>query len=149
MDNWIQGPLTFQATGIVFRAERHASQPLTAAANTIVQYDAILEDPYAGWNATFFRWQAPYTGWYEVTITSTVSSATLVMSALVQTPESFIRLSEAGANGVLFGGAAGSQIVPLIGGSDWVKGATYVSAAATTNTVNGRYSTIEISFVSQ
>lgn len=148
-DTWVQDSLGFCTTGIVFRAEMHGSQSLPGGSNTPVQYDTIAEDPYSGWNASTFRWTAPWTGWYEVTVTATITAQTNVMAALVGTPQSLLKGSLIGVQAILFGGVTASQMVPLVGGSDYVYGSTFVQTTATTNTVNGRYSTIEIGWAGQ
>jgi hypothetical protein len=148
-DNLIQVPLTFLTTGIIFRAEQHAGQALTGGSNTVIQYNTILEDPYAGWSATAYTYTVPYTGWYEITVTGTMTVTGTPIEVLIKTPESTI---SGGAHPVLAsypGMASCSQTLPLTGGEDTVQGVTLVSTSTNTNTVNGRYSTIEISFVSQ
>lgn len=148
MDGWIENTLGFQTTGILFRAERHASQSLSAGYN-VIQFDTILEDPYGGWNASTYEWVAPYTGWYEVTLTCTVGVAAVTLAATVATPLMQARSSQIATGSAYPGIATGEFTVPLVGGISWAQGQTYVSAAATTNTTNGRYTTIEISFASQ
>lgn len=150
MDAWIQAPLGFQTQGILFRAERHASQSLTASTNNVIDYDTVLEDPYSGWNSGTFKWFAPYTGWYEITVTGAITAATMIIAPLVIS----IGGNTVAGSGVqclsTFPGiASASLLVGLSGNGGWVQGGLYVSATATTNTANGRYSTIEVSFVSQ
>jgi hypothetical protein len=148
-DGWVQSPFGFLTQDVVFRAERHASQTLTSSANTTIDYDTVLEDPFSGWSGSSFRWTAPFTGWYLVTVTATCSTATGVIAALTGTTETLQRGNLQSMNSSLFGGATAAQIVPLAGGSDYVYGSTFVNVSTTTNTVNGRYSTIEITFVSE
>jgi hypothetical protein len=148
-DSWVQAPFGFLTNNVVFRAERHASQTLTASTNVTIEYDTILEDPFGGWNATSYWWLAPYTGWYLVTLTATCSVVSGIIEALIGTPETLQRGSLTSMNSSVFGGASASQVVPLTGGYDYVYGCTNVNASTTTNTVDGRYSTMEITYVSE
>lgn len=149
MDTWIQDSLGFQTTSILFRAERHASQALTASAYNIIAFDTILEDPYSGWNGTSHQWVAPYTGWYAGWFTSTITAAVMAIAPTIATTAGQLRGAEQVCSATFPGMASASFIVPLVGGTGWIQGQTYTSATGTTNTVNGRYTTIEIAFVSQ
>ncbi len=149
MNTLIQSSLGFQTTGILFRAERHASQTLSASTYNTIQFDTILEDPYSGWNSGSYEWVAPYTGWYSAWLTSTISAAAMTIAPVInsQTLGQY-RGGEFLCAAAYPGMASAGFTLNLVAGS-YLQGQTYTSAAGTTNTVNGRYTTIEIAFVSQ
>ncbi len=149
-DGWVQDSLGFQTTGIVFRAEQTTNQSLSGGAENVIAFNTVLEDPYSGWSSGSSLWLAPYTGWYEVTITATIAAVSSTVAAQLQTPEGYFSLALTSQAGTFFGGTSGYAVVPLVGGSDWVKASINPSVSTTTNNVNvGRYTTMEISFVSQ
>jgi hypothetical protein len=151
MDTWIQNSLGFQTQGIVFRAERHASQSLTGAGNTTILWDDVIEDPYSGYNSGTGEWTAPYSGLYAVSVTIvTASGLAPVVGAGIATPETIYKTEAAGTSSAFDGGASAAQLVPMVGGSDWAAGFAFVSVSSvTTSTTSGLYSSIEISFESQ
>jgi hypothetical protein len=152
MDNWIQSPLGFQTQGIVFRAERHASQSLAAPGNTTILWDTVLEDPYSGYSSGSGEWTAPYSGYYAVSVTIVVTPGLGAnIGAGITTIETVYKTSAALTSSALAGGASAAQLVPAVGGVDYIAGFGYSSSGSTitTSTVNGLYSSMEISFVSQ
>jgi hypothetical protein len=150
-DNLIQAPLIFQTTGCIFRASRTSTQSFSSG-NNIVEYNTILEDPYSGWNATDYYWLAPFTGWYSITVVSSAISGTGIewMTANIITPEFyFTGCQSPGVNDDYPVIASATAILPLIGGTDWIKGGIYVSASTSAPTTDDRQNTMEITFVSQ
>jgi hypothetical protein len=150
LDALIQAPLGFQSQGIVFRAEQHTGQPFAGGGTwTTVGYDTVLEDPYSGWDGTS-KWTAPYTGWYEITVTNVITTLNAVIEAAVlQSGATRYELSCEAVAFALPGGTCGAVTLPMTGGADYVQGQIFSTAAGTFNTVDGRYSSIEITFVSQ
>jgi hypothetical protein len=148
MNSLVQAPLGFCTQGIFFRAEQHTAQTVSATTFTIVTYDTIPEDPYSGWNATSHRWLAPYTGWYEITLGNNVTAAVDIAACVLVTgtTRTFLAQQQAGFGA---GGANGSIILPLIGTEDYVQGQIWTNPGATLDTNTGRYSSLEIAFVSQ
>jgi hypothetical protein len=86
-DQWIQAPLSFFKTNVVFRAELSNALTLTNNVNTLVPYNVILEDPLGGWNAGSSQWLVPagYSGVYSVTVIAScaANASTPVLSARV------------------------------------------------------------------
>lgn len=144
----ITNPFTFQTSGIVFRAERHGSQSL-ASGSTVIQYDTILEDPYSGWSGVNWRWTVPYTGQYEAVTTGCVSIAAFSSCAAnIVTPYGTLDGAQHEALVAFPGMASGQQVISMVGGIDWFSGSIFVSTATTTNTVAGRFSSLEIRYLS-
>lgn len=155
MNNWIQSTLGFQTTGIVFRAEQHTAQTTGTATFTVVNYDTIVEDPYGGWSASStgnqpaHSWLAPYTGYYEVTITGCIATiSTILESAVLQDGSVLWELDESPV-GTFFGGGCGHVVMSLDGGVDYIQGQIWTNTSTTMQSTLGRYSSIEISYVSQ
>lgn len=152
MDNWVQTPFTFLTTGIMFRAERAASQSISATTFTVVQYDTVLEDPYGGWNSGSHEWVAPADGWYEITVTSMVSAVNgvLIGAIAITGTNPTYESTEIPIFTSAFGGGSAQALVYLVGGVDNVQGSVWCSVAATTPTTNeGRFPSMQISYVSQ
>jgi hypothetical protein len=148
-NNLVQAPLAFLTTGIFFRAEQHTAQPITATTFTVVAYDTITEDPYSGWNATFSRWLAPYTGWYQITVDDNITSTPDILAGVFITGTTRYDLAQQ-QPGLGAGGVSASVILPLVGGTDYVQSRVWVNPGATLDTnTPGRYSSMEISYVSQ
>jgi hypothetical protein len=145
---WVQATLGFQSDGVIFRAEQHTAQAF-AAGTTIITYDTVLEDPFSGWNAGSHQWLAPFTGLYRVTLTVVVNAVSTVLEPGIEVSGTTFIFSGENQVTTLKGGASGSLLVPLIEATDFVQGVIAVSAAAVASTVNGLYSTIEISYESQ
>jgi hypothetical protein len=147
----IQASLGFATAGIFFRAEQHAAQAIPATTFTTITYDTTPEDPYSGWNATSHEWVAPWTGLYEITITTNiVTGAPVPECVLLVTGVTRYEISQGPGNSLGASGCCGTLIVPLVGGTDYVQGQCWMSAAATLDTATpGRYSSMEITLVSQ
>jgi hypothetical protein len=145
-------PLGFFQQRVVFRAAQLGTTTTLPAGlgltRVTIQYDTVLEDPYQGWNPNTFAWQAPYTGFYEVTSSVSVTGvldANLFINTLVP--------AQAGLTAGLImpagtGTAGGSFYCYLVGGQDSVsiQGAI-VSPGSSVPTVNNPPSTLEITWV--
>lgn len=155
MDNWIQSTLGFQTTGILFRAEQHTAQSIAASTFTIVSYDTIVEDPYGGWsntstgNQAAHSWLAPFTGFYEVTITGCIATITTILESAVLQDGSVLWELDLSPVGTFFGGGCGHVVMSLDGGVDYIQGEIWSNVATSMQSTLGRYSSIEISYVSQ
>jgi hypothetical protein len=149
-DAWVQAPFGFLTDLVVFRAERHASQSISATTYTPIQYDTILEDPFAGWAATVANaWTAPFTGWYEICVTAQVSTSSVVMSAGAQITGSVVYRLDQLSTPTMPGGVTTSYTSAMVGGSDYVQGIAWTSIAAALSATAGRYSSVEITFLSE
>lgn len=151
-DSWVQGDLGFLTGSIVFRGKQTVQQAITPAATFVVlSLDTVLEDPYSGWNASLNRWAAPYTGWYEVTVFSSVATQAVILQTAVEltNTQQFIGSGFTQLAATLGGGST-SQIVPMIGGTDYVQAMAWTSAASDTDVSSqGRQPSMEITYVSQ
>ncbi len=116
---------------------------------TTVTFDTVTEDPYSGWNASTHEWMAPYTGWYEVIVGDNVTTAVDVQANVrVSGVTQYAVAQQQGALNA--NGVGGPIIVMLVGGEDTVASRIWVSPGATLDTATaGRYTSMEISFVSQ
>ncbi len=147
--NWVQSTLGFATQKICFRAHQSAAQTLTTGVLTL---DAVDEDPYSGWTAGGSNtWTAPFTGWYEVTVTvmSAAGSVWLSASMVVSGGTRFDGDSLLTTSGNT-GGATASQYVAMIGGQDAVTPECHASGSFTTEViVPGRTSSMEIVYLSE
>jgi hypothetical protein len=150
-DGWVQDNLGFLTGQVVFRAERHAAQSIAATTWTVIQYDTIQEDPYAGWDGTtgFMYWTAPFTGWYEINVTAQVSTSSISIAGGVFVTAALRYQTATLPTPAFPGGVTASFTVNMAGGSDYVQGQLYTSGASTLNATAGRYSAMEIIFLSQ
>lgn len=150
MNGWVQSTFGFLTNNIIFRAEQHTAQALTAATTEVVQYNTILEDPFTGWvGSPSYYWLAPYSGWYEITATTEVSTSSVSVGAMIEITGNITYEVALLPTPAFPGGCSGSYTVYLAGGSDYVQGIAYSSGTATLNSTAGRYSALEISFVSE
>jgi hypothetical protein len=150
-NTWVQAPFAFLTALVVFRAEQHTGQSISASTHTTITYDTVLEDPYAGWSAANHRWTAPFTGWYSITATAEVGtpSGTMDLAAAISV-SGIVRYQLAST--VVTINAAGTCVAftaALVGGSDYVSGEIWTSAASTLNSTAGKYSALEITFISE
>jgi hypothetical protein len=146
---WVQAPFGFLTDLVVFRAERHASQAISATTYTPIQFDTIQEDPFTGWSAGSFAWTAPFTGWYEICVTAQVSTSSVVMSAGAEISGSVNYRLDQLSTPTMPGGVTISYTSAMVGGSDYVQGIVWTSIAAVLNTTAGRYSAMEVTFLSE
>lgn len=162
MTAWVRNNFGFITTNTVFRAEQHAAagQALSSATFDALQLDTILEDPYSGWAGSgggtaqpAWSWLAPYTGWYEVSVTVPITAGAIWLSAAItisigmggvtQWLDSILTPSATG------GACSGAIVVPCAGGIDYIQAGTAVSANATTDTSGAaRYPSVEITYIS-
>ena len=146
---WVTDSLGFCSTGVMFRAEQQSAQSIAANTQTIVTWDTVLEDPYGGWNAGNNSWLAPVSGWFEVTSTLIVASAsgTLTNTVYVDSATQYAA-SAVSVPSTNPGGSCASFWVPMIAGTDFVQIRLNMTAATNTDAGQGQRSTLEISFVS-
>ena len=151
---WAQANLSFLAAGVLLRARQTTVQAL-AAGSQVLSFQAIDEDPYAGWSATAtgsqpaMSWLAPVTGLYQVTITPGVaSSANWVMAQAVITGVT-VTLGEDATNGTGGSGAGGMGTFAMVAGLDYLQGAVSVATAVNTVTGAGLQPSLEIALLSQ
>ena len=148
MNNWIQDSFGFLTTQVVFRAEQHTSQSLSGF--TLIEYDTVLEDPWGGWNGSTFAWLAPFTGWYEITLQHSISTAVTITEAVPLISYAPYEMSEVTCTSSTEGGTGASLLISLIGGIDTVQGEAWTSASVSIDvSAPGRYPSIEISYISQ
>jgi hypothetical protein len=154
-DAWVQAPLTFLTTRVVFRAEYHGTKSIPALTATLIPFDTILEDPYSGWNATTFAWTCPSgcSGWYEVTLTVFTTNPGATTDQLC--PLVYASGTEYMQTAAVWGvdghdtGSSGSVILPLEGTFDYVQGYAFSTVAVSTTATAGQYCTIEIAWISE
>lgn len=155
-DGWIQAPLAFLTSRVVFRAEQSSAQALTNNANTLIPFNSVLEDPFSGWNSGASQWLCPagYGGLYNVTLTisaqSNASNPVLQSRIGVDTAaQVYCTCKTVVPSGGAAGIASGSQPVQLFGGADSVQGYGFIiGAAGNVATTAGQRCTLTISWIS-
>lgn len=156
---WVNALAFFQQK-VVFRATQATSATTLPSSGgvTTIAYDNIIEDPYAGWNATTHEWLAPagLSGWYQVTVTvwlAAPGALQIVLSPYVGGSAAYnANTGKALAGSVVAssspGGAAeGTWLLWLTGGQDAVWGAGAIAnsgANHATSTTAGQNSSIEV-----
>jgi hypothetical protein len=157
-------PAAFFQQRIIFRATQATtatSLPASAAITTIA-FDNIIEDPYAGWNASTHQWLSPpgFSGFYQVTLTVAIvgtGASGVMLSPYVQTTGAAGNLAQSVQLGAtLCSSSAESAVestwyVYLVGGHDSVYGAANIensSSAVLTNLTAGYNSSMEIVWIS-
>jgi hypothetical protein len=148
MDNWVQSTLGFCTNLVAFRAERHATQALSAGYNTI-EFDTILEDPWGGWYPAGYWWLAPFTGWYEITVTGVVSTSSIDIAPSVLTDGTYRYQTAMVATPAFPGGTSAHYTLALTGGNDYVQANAWVSATSSLSSTAGLYSSMEILYISE
>jgi len=152
---WIQNTLGFLTDGVVFRARQTSSQALSGASN-IMQYQAIDEDPYSGWSATAtadqaaHSWLAPYTGLYQVTVTTGYAASANWAETGVLLTGVLTVAAQQGSPGISgpTAGAGGMVTVPMTGGADYVQVSMSIATAESTVITAGSEPSVEIALVS-
>jgi hypothetical protein len=144
-DGWIQAPNSFFTSGRpVFRAELTTAKAMPNNTNTVLPFDAILEDPYSGWQPGSSQWLAPQNGVYSVTLTVScaANASQPVVSARVGVDSSsqLMTVSKAWVPSASVPGmASGAVPVYLYGGQDSVQGIGFsVGGAGTTVSTAGQ-----------
>lgn len=135
-NGWVQSSLTFLTNRITFRADQGAVQNIASGGAVILRYDTVIEDPYGGWDAANFRWLAPFTGWYEITVFGSIQQQQVDLWAYIYVTggaQQFIPVQHTSASGFP-GGVSAGALVWLTGTEDYVQGALEVSSACSTNT---------------
>lgn len=154
--SWIQNTLGFLTDGVVFRARQTTAQALAAGANT-VEYQAIDEDPYGGWSASgtaeqpAYSWLAPYTGLYQVTVTTGYAASANWAQTGVLITGSLAVATQQGSPGISgpTAGAGGMVTVPMTGGADYVQVNVNLATAEDTVITAGSEPSVEIALISQ
>lgn len=162
MDSLITAPLSFQAAGVLFRAEQQTQQDFfTLNTQYVIKYGTVLEDPYSSYDAANFRWLAPFTGIYEISVFCSVATISCSLQASVAingsidgnfaiTGATFYTTTSAQLSSLTLGGGTGFARVPLVGGVDWIQGAAQSNTSATvTDVTAGRRPGMEIAYISQ
>ena len=157
---WVTSTVSYLAQPANFRAQLQAAQALTGGAFQVLHYDAILEDPYAGWSAAGSSDQAAHSwlcppghgGWYEVTLSGFAASqgagtVNQVACGLVLNGALWQYASDDWAPAGALGGSSGSLQVPLLPG-DYVQAAVFVTVSVSTPAAAGEYPAIELNWVS-
>ena len=155
-DGWIQAPMSFLTSKVVFRAEQSSALAVSNNVNTLIPFNNVLEDPFAGWNAGASQWLCPagYSGLYNVTLT--VSAQSNASNPVLQSRvgiDSAAQLYTTCKTVVPSGGpaglASGSQPVQLFGGADSVQGyIILIGAAGNVATTAGQRCTMTIEWIS-
>lgn len=159
-DSWVQVPFTFLTDRITCRVNCQSSQNftsgVTSGASTIIHFDTVLEDSYSAWSNSNHRFTAPFSGWYQVTVFSSIQTApvnlqvTVLVSGNSQFSTSAHQL-EGSTLGIIGGGCA-TATVYCDGVDDFIQGQTIITGGVNvTNDVSsrGRYPRMEIVYVSQ
>jgi hypothetical protein len=136
---------------VVFRAEQDTAQSFAATTETTMIWDTILEDPYGGWNSGTQAWYAPVSGWFAVTSTliiATASSTQTLSNTIYLTGATEYTASAVQVPSTAPGGSCATFWVPMIAGTDYVQILLYNTAAGQTDAGQGQRSTFEIEFVS-
>jgi hypothetical protein len=156
-NNWIQAPFSWLTGKVVFRAELSAATTWVAATNTIIPFDVIDEDPFAGWNATTHSWTPPAegTGTYEVSITASAAAAsdatTALRCVLYLNGSAYYTMSATQASQSQDCITGGSAPLQLYGGQDAVSAYAYWNTGGSNGsavTTAGQRCTVEITWLS-
>jgi len=154
-DGWLLANFAAISQPALFRAVLTTGQSLSIGFNQL-HFNSILEDPYGGWSAVAtgsqaaFSWLAPWTGFYEVTVSPVIAAVAAGLEAsMLLSSSTRYELGASGTSSTVPGGICGSMIVPLNGGLDFVQGEAWVSAAVSlVSGVPSEYTSMEICFVS-
>jgi len=160
LTSWVQASLGFCTQRIAFRGRQTVTQNITSAnAFFTLALDTVDEDPFGpygttgyGWRSSSNAWYAPFTGWYEVTVTGTAQAGNQWLGAGVQvTGGTTFQDEEVAVTAANFGGASASQVVPMIGGGqDYVQARIIGSVTFSTDvSTAGRVPSMEIVFLSE
>lgn len=130
LDSLIVLPLLFACQGVVFRAVSLGGQAIPGASGTVIAYDTILEDPFAGWSAAGTgtqaanSWQPPFDGIFEVTVSviNAAAGETVLAAGIGVSGAQFSPVDSKGTGGGITGGAGGSALKAMSGGGDYVQG---------------------------
>ena len=153
---WVQNPFGFATNEIMFRGLQSNSQQMSNSLFTALQIDTVREDPYQGWSQggtaqqPAWSWLAPWTGWYEITVSIPIrSNPTWISSAvLISAATNPFWLDDALCPADSPGGCDGCVTVALTGGVDCVQGGAAVPVTVSTSTDTGRNPALEITYVS-
>lgn len=159
MDLWITAPFSFLAQPAAFRAQLTTAQGLSGGFLNLMQFNAVLEDPYGGWSATAtsaqpaWSWMCPAgcAGWYEVTMSGfsvNQGSSTAELATVLFLNGSIWQYGSGdwAVNGT-DSGTSGVVQVPLAPG-DYVQAFLFSTASVSTPGVAGQFPSIELTWVS-
>jgi hypothetical protein len=145
---WVTDSLGFCTNSVVFRAEQQSSQSFAANTETTVTWDTVLEDPYSGWQAGSNAWLAPVSGWFAVTSTLIIASASGTLSnTIFLTGGTEYTASAVQVPSTNPGGSCATFWIPMIAGTDFVQTLLFMTQSGTTDAGQGQRSTLEIEFV--
>ena len=151
--NWVQASFGYVTGLAVFRAQQTIAQSISATTYTVIEYDTILEDNFGGWSAVptssqpANSWLAPFTGWFRVTFRTSTAAGSTWLDGVVSVSAGAVELETTGVLGPSAqpGGAGGSVIVPMIGGTDYVHVLLWASTPVNTQVaIPGLQSYVEI-----
>jgi hypothetical protein len=155
LDILIQQPLAFLTAGIFARVHQATAQTLTDAADNVIHYDTVDEDPYSGWSGSpNWRWAVPAgcSGWYHVRVgcsLATVPANTeLRPEVTVNGINQFSLQDPVSPSAPML--VTGSAYVYLFGGVDYVQGTVHLTAGSNepTSVTAGLQPMLELSWVS-
>jgi len=149
---WVQASFGYITGLAVFRGQQTISQSIGATTFTVVEFDTVLEDNFGGWTGAAaspvpWAWVAPFTGWFRVTFRVSCAAGSHWLDAAVAVSGQAPGLETTGvlAPSAQPGGAGGSVIVPMIGGTDYVQVLLWASTSVTTQVaIPGLQSYVEI-----
>ena len=148
MTSLVTTPFTFCSVGVAARLEQRTVQAIAATTLTVISFDTVLEDPYSGWNAGSNSWLAPFSGYFEVTLTVGTAAVNGTVAASVVVTGNQYTMGEIATPSTNEGNATCSFIVPMIAGFDFIQGEVFATSAVNTSTNVGLRSCMEIRFVS-
>lgn len=155
-DGWVQSPLAFLTTRVVFRAELSSGTTWVNGSNTLIPYNVIDEDPFSGWSSGTHSWTPPadYTGTYEISITASSTAAgdntTSLRTLFLLNGASLYITSAVQASQTQSVISSGTVSQQLFGGQDNVSAAVLWTSSGngTAVTTSGQRCTMEITWES-
>lgn len=157
---WYQNA-SFLQNRIVARVSQTTTATTLPAsgADTVIDFDTVLEDPYSGWvGSPFWEWRPPagYSGWFEVTVcvrTAAVPAGADLQVNVYNPALSTVVPAQCAQAGDNFGaGVCGSWTTYLVGGQDSVAAAASLlnsGSAVNTSLTAGQQSTMQVVWLSQ
>ena len=141
-NGWIQAPMQFLTSKVVFSAELTTGTTLTNGTGVVLPFNSSIYDPLGGWNGTSHEWLCPagYSGTYEVTVTVSSASNSDTTSAVqalvaVNTPTLEYAVGKSAVPSGSSALASGSMLVQLYGGVDYVQGLGFFAASSGNSSV--------------
>lgn len=152
-NTWVQQNFIFLTQNVVLRVHQSSNQNYTDGVAAVIQFNAVDEDPYGGWDSGNFRWFPPADGWYQVMVFNTIQTqhVNLQTSVLVTAGKQRQSFSQHEVNGGFLGGGCVTGTVFCVGGVDYIQGRCLASGvnSANDNSSIGRWPRMEITLISQ